>query len=98
MSFEEIIDCLDEMEKFDVESPENRRAIREAIALLKTHPDNQPNEPLEVSVDVLRALTVAANSLRYNPGIDQEEAETDERRLINLRDELCQRLPEEETP
>lgn len=46
MSIEEIIDHLDELEKFDVESPDNRQALREAIALLRTHQDNQTNEPL----------------------------------------------------
>lgn len=49
MTFEEIINHLDELEKFDVESPENRQALREAIALLRTHQNAQPNEPLTLA-------------------------------------------------
>lgn len=54
MTFEEIIDHLDELEKFDVENEENRQALREAIALLRTHPDNHPNDPL--TVEELRTM------------------------------------------
>lgn len=46
MTIKEIIDHLDELEKFDVEDPDNREALRAAIEKLRTHPDAQPNEPL----------------------------------------------------
>lgn len=92
MSIKEIINELENAKQFALVG--HKEAIAEAITLLKTHPDNQPNEPLEVGVDVLRALTVAANSLRYNPEIDQDEAAAYELLLVNLRDEFCHKKQE----
>lgn len=46
MTIKEIIDHLDELEKFDVEDPDNREALRAAIENLRTHQDAQPNEAL----------------------------------------------------
>lgn len=51
MSFEEIIEFLGEIKDYKVggrfiRCPEWVEAIDEAIAKLRTHPDNQPNEPL----------------------------------------------------
>ena len=39
-------------------------------------------------IDTLRALTVAANSLRFNPEIDPDAAGRYEKVLTNLRDKL----------
>lgn len=60
MSIEEIIKRMDSIARekhaknamlpdgwpLDPEVVEDEAALREAIALLRTHPDNQPNEPL----------------------------------------------------
>lgn len=59
MTFEEIIERLDKMaqhheicgQTFALDFPREKyqkwgHALRAAIALLRTHPDNQPNEPL----------------------------------------------------
>ena len=40
----------------------------------------------------LRALAVAINSMRYNPGLDPDVAITYERILLNLRDEISEKL------
>lgn len=45
---------------------------------------------MSVNVTLLRALTVAANSLRFNPEIAPEDAEIYERLLVELRDELSE--------
>lgn len=47
MSFEEIIDRLAELEGSGLGPVWNthRKALREAIVRLRTHPDNQPNDP-----------------------------------------------------
>lgn len=54
MTIKEIIDHLDELEKFDVEDPDNREALRAAIEKLRTHQDAQPNEPL--TLEELRGM------------------------------------------
>lgn len=45
-----------------------------------------------VSIDTLRALVTATNSLRYNPEIDPDVAVAYEWALVNLRDELSQEM------
>lgn len=50
------------------------------------------------SVDTLRALAVATNSLRYNPEIEPDIAAAYERFLVNLRDELCKECEQEPNP
>ena len=51
-----------------------------------------------VSIDALRALATATNSLRYNPEIDPDAAAAYEQILVNLRDELCQEKAEMTDP
>ncbi len=53
MSIEEIIERLETLQatakniaEWDLGENKDAKALREAIALLKTHPDAQPNEPL----------------------------------------------------
>lgn len=41
------------------------------------------------NINTLRALTVAANSLRYNPEIDPDDAYMYEMAVINVRDSLA---------
>lgn len=43
---------------------------------------------VKVTVETLRALAVATNSLRYNPSIDPDIADSYERLLVSLRDGL----------
>lgn len=42
----------------------------------------------KVSIEILRALITAANSLRYNPAINTETADLYEKLLMDLHDEL----------
>lgn len=43
----------------------------------------------KVTIETLRALVVATNSLRFNPAIDPDTADSYERLLVGLRDELA---------
>ena len=45
-----------------------------------------------VTIEMLRALVTATNSLRFNPTIDPEAADTYERILVSLRDELAKEV------
>ena len=42
----------------------------------------------KVAIETLRALVVATNSLRFNPAIDPDTADSYERLLVGLRDML----------
>ena len=44
----------------------------------------------KVTIESLRALVAATNSLRYNPAIDKKTAYFYEKLLMDLRDELAQ--------
>lgn len=68
MTIKEIIDHLDELEKFDVEDPDNREALRAAIEKLRTHPDAQPNEPL--TLEELRVMYGKPVWVEYEDGKD----------------------------
>lgn len=68
MSIKEIIDHLDELEKFDVEDPDNREALRAAIEKLRTHQDAQLNEPL--TLEELRGMYGKPVWVEYKDGKD----------------------------
>ena len=42
----------------------------------------------KVTIEMLRALVTATNSLRFNPTIDPDTADVYERLLVSLRDTL----------
>ncbi|WP_251447101.1 hypothetical protein [Vermiculatibacterium agrestimuris] len=54
MSIEDIIDSLEELEKYGVDMECDRMVLRRAIALLRTHPAAQPDEPL--TLEELRGM------------------------------------------
>ena len=49
---------------------------------------------MKVNVELLRALAVAVNSLRYNPTIDPYYADFYEQILLDLRDDLARQMSE----
>lgn len=46
----------------------------------------------KVTIEMLRALATATNSLRFNPTIDPDTADVYERLLVSLRDELAKEI------
>ena len=53
---------------------------------------------MKTSIDTLRALAIATNSLRYNPEIDPLEVAIHENHLFRLRDVLSEELEQGAAP
>lgn len=106
MSIEEIIETLEGFQRMSegisgvVNDAERAQALREAIALLRTHPEAQPNEPL--TLEELREMdgkpVWGADGQLYIVNVENDYAADKHRgfRMLWTREFFYRRPPKED--